>query len=196
MKKFIISFLMLTAVVSADSAGRSCGMYLSGNAGANWAPESSSNYHARTKAGYFLSGAIGIKNIYNFRSEIEVSYRRNFVRLDVVGTDNTGLITAYRTSGRTELQAAMLNAYYDIDLWEGWTPYIGGGYGIAKQRVISEGISGRTVQTTKDIKANQLMGGLLIRVFYNTDLGLEYRNFKAEHLAREHSVSLTLRRFF
>jgi len=88
-----------------------------------------SRYRAKHKTGFIVGGAVGVDGFLmeNLRTEVELSYfafkPKSYVSIPpgFVGINPTGHLSSVNI---------LANAWYDIDLNMGITPYLGGGAGI------------------------------------------------------------------
>ena len=105
--------------------------------------------------------AAGYRFNPNFRLEGEVSYRENDISL-------TGL------SGESKTGTAFVNGWYDWANTSKFTPYVGGGIGIAHNE--NKGTFLGTYVTTKDYAfAYQVGGGVAYALCPHFDLTADYR---------------------
>jgi opacity protein-like surface antigen len=97
----------------------------------------------------------------NVRLEGEITYRGNSI----------GSVGGTPVPDKLSSTAFMANAYYDFTMGESWTPYAGGGVGIARVNF----------QSSADVRdvvlAYQFIIGLGYSVSPNTVLALDYRYF-------------------
>jgi outer membrane autotransporter protein len=135
MKKTVLmmaaTFLALVAVSPAQADDWRSGLYVKGGAGLAYSRDQEyadgvSARETELKNGYYMQGAIGY-DYGMFRSELELSYRRN----DVDGHELNGAALG-NPGGDAESFAGMLNGYIDIPTGTVVTPYIGAGIGFAR----------------------------------------------------------------
>jgi len=72
-----------------------------------------------------FGGGFGYRFDQNFRADLTVDYRPD---ADVDATTSGGTAIASEVNG----MAAMVNGYYDLGTFDGFTPYLGAGIGIAR----------------------------------------------------------------
>ena len=83
-------------------------------------------------SGYVIGGALGMHLMPNLRGEVEVSYSSRDVSGLVTATvPNNPPFTATSTTGSGSILYAFGNLWYDLDIGNGITPYLGGGLGAA-----------------------------------------------------------------
>jgi len=121
----------------------------------------------------------------NWRTELEFSYRVNDID-QIDPSDAFSGIPAGSISGDTQSYAVLVNALYDIDLGSAFTPYIGGGFGIAS---VDHNINGSAINAaptpTLAIAYNdsdttiayQGIAGVAVALAENLALDLSYRYF-------------------
>ena len=75
--------------------------------------------------GYLVGGAVGMRFSKNWRAEGEVAYRR-------YALDHVTYTTSTALHGYADALSFMGNIWYDVPHGGRWTPYVGGGAGIAR----------------------------------------------------------------
>ncbi len=154
---------------------------------------------ADTENGFGVAGALGYRFASGFRIEGEVGYRKN--DLDGINVRHPGTLVALlppgspaaALTGDQELDAdvAMLtfmaNLWHDIDLGNGWMPYLGGGIGLGRFSVFSKSAdpNSQTLVDDKDsVFAYQFGGGIGRTVDESGGqpvvISLDYRYFGTE----------------
>ncbi len=125
------------ADVKTDFGG---GMYVSVWGGVNFPGAITGNYYGSTtvelnsKTGYTFGGALG-HTLWSddVRGEIEVSYQKNDIDDANVGWNDDEDCTnqTCRADGSSSFTYVMANIWFDMPLGDMFTPYVGGGVGMA-----------------------------------------------------------------
>lgn len=136
--------------------------------------------------GYHIGGGLGYTLDTGIRLELEMLYHNNNVDSLAVRNDG-GVGTALgvgslsglnlKADGDVSVFAGMVNAFFDINTGTAWTPYIGGGIGIAS---VSADISSSGVKLVDDsdtVFAWQAAVGLSYPLSPKTSIGAGYRYF-------------------
>lgn len=122
----------------------------------------------KLKEGFSLGAVVGRQITPLFRSELEVSYSKfNNDTLSLLGVTS-------KVGGEISALYVLGNLWADINLSSKFTPYIGGGLGVAflKNRIDNGGID----DSDKDQKfAYQLGGGIKYPLSVRTSLDIGYR---------------------
>jgi opacity protein-like surface antigen len=127
---------------------------------------------------------VGAKFLPFLRTDLTLSYRPGYsfaappTAIEPPGTTGRGDVKAL---------AAMLNAYYDFPSFAGFTPYVGGGIGVARDQVgtttLSANSNGATVATlggaTTTQFAWQASAGVSYSIIPAVALDIGYRYFDA-----------------
>ncbi|NBX67249.1 MAG: porin family protein [Proteobacteria bacterium] len=121
----------LFAVQPAHADDWRSGLYIKGGVGLAYSRDQEyadgvNRRETELKNGYSVQGAVGY-DYGMFRSELELSYRRN----DVDGHTRNG-VTLGNPGGDSESFAGMINGYVDIPTGTVVTPYVGAGVGFAR----------------------------------------------------------------
>jgi opacity protein-like surface antigen len=171
------------------------GIYASLWGAANWFYlHEKAHGQSKFKTGYATALAVGYQFNSSCRAEAEISYRRN--KLASIK------IYQYKVPGRDHQVSAvscMANAYYDYNLKNRWTPYVGAGIGYAQLKSHGHAnVLGTHFKddTWRDSFAYQVILGVNYEIAFKTSLGLDYRYFHAEQHIKNHSVGLSLKRLF
>ena len=134
------------------------GLYVAGQVGYNDPNGDFLNENA------VYAGAVGYHVTPDIRAEVEYSYRRNDV-------DGGALI-----SGRNRVQLLTANAWYDFKNVTAFTPYLGGGVGVARAKAIGNvPLIGFTTSSQDNAFAYQLGAGVSYALCKNMDLTADYR---------------------
>ncbi|GGC64591.1 outer membrane protein [Chelatococcus reniformis] len=92
----------------------------------------------RIESGWSIGGGIGYRFGANFRTDLTVGglVNQNFraVGIDAANVGNPNSPAAYYRAGLSST-VALVNAYWDIATWEGITPFVGAGVGVAYNRL-------------------------------------------------------------
>jgi opacity protein-like surface antigen len=131
-----------------------------------------------------VGAGVGVKVLPFLRTDVTVSYRPSYsfaappTPIEPPGTTGRGDVKTL---------AAMVNAYYDFPTLIGFTPYVGGGVGVARNEVgtttLSSNATGATVATlagsTDTQFAWQLSAGASYSILPTIALDIGYRYFDA-----------------
>jgi len=166
---------MLTSSVFAMD-----GMYLSGNIGLTILNDSDLNVPGITietefDSGLDVNGAIGAA-FGQARIEVEVAYRTNDIdNFEVLGIDVPG-------GGDVSALSGLVNAFYDIKTESAFTPYVGGGLGVAIVEIDDMSVVGIPVSGSEDdtVFAYQLGGGIGYAINDKLTVDLGYRYFATD----------------
>jgi len=143
------ALLASTALAFVAGASAEAGeTYVTVLGGANW-QQKTSGFHivgtgitrattafaADPDTGFMIGGAVGLhldQWAKHLRGEIEASYRRN----DISGTffQHGFIAQAGNIDANISTFAVMANLWYDVDVGQKWTPYLGGGAGWARTK--------------------------------------------------------------
>lgn len=150
--------------------------------------------------GFGLSGALGYRYGMGLRTEGELLYRDN--DLDRIRVGGFGATVNGQLKGDVTAIAGMINGFYDFDFHSTWTPYLGGGIGIAD---ISIDIDNPSVISTDDsdtVFAYQVIAGVDVAINERASVGLRYRlfgtedpqigNTEGEYLTHSFEIGITL----
>lgn len=200
MKKSVLAFLLtictiLTTQVQADCYDYNQGWYVNGLGGANFVNHYGLDHvKVERKTGYLVGGALGYKFLtttpIGCRLEGEIAYRQNeFDRAKIHGQK-------VDLSGHTKLMTYMVNGYIDLSLnFTPITPYIGAGFGYGDIWGKVKGNDEKT-KTSSHGFVYQWMVGASYPICDQVDLGIEYRYLSGRKHTTDHSVCLSLKRFF
>lgn len=127
------------------------------------------DYSKKPKASPVYGVGFGYKFTDHLRSDVTVTYRSNF---KYSGKDSDGESESQKISST----AIMLNAYYDIMRYKGFTPYVMAGAGIAYNKAgdFKQG-DAFTKGAQKSSAAWQAGFGTQYRITKNIDLDAGYR---------------------
>ena len=193
MKRYLT--LAAAAVLgSAFSAHASTGLYLSAGAGVSFLQEADNtnrtprvDVESTYDTGWAVSGAVGYSFSFGLRVEGEVAYRR--VELDKLkinedgglgatlgGPSLNGLTTP--ADGTESALSGMVNLWYDINTGTRFTPYVGGGIGVARISLDKLTVGGVEIADDHDhVFAYQLGAGVAYALTPKISLTADYRYF-------------------
>lgn len=121
----------------------------------------------------------------NWRTELEFSYRTNDID-QIDPSDAFSGIPSGSVSGDVRSYSVLLNALYDIDLGNAFTPYVGAGFGISSVQHEVSGVNNAGAPTSplaiayddSDLTvAYQAIAGLAVALAEDLTLDLSYRYF-------------------
>lgn len=159
------------------------GLYVGVTGGASFPNiERHHNNSMRTDTGYFVSGSVGYRWCYGFRTEAEVGYHRACLRSRFSGFDDISEGDGYRYRNRGHLSSIsyMANIYYDLPVCFWVTPYVGGGIGYAQNRISlsNRDDSGDRFGRRRNGFAWQVIAGLNYEINCNWSAAVEYRYYQ------------------
>ena len=179
MKKNILFIAVCSMVLFSFAAIGNCGegRYVSCNIGLSKMRDSdvtfsgmeNKTFHFESVRGPVLGAAIGYGFSNNFRLEGEIAYQKN--DLDKTNSKD-GDIELYGNSSSTTL---LLNGYYDFKNRSAFTPFIGGGIGIATVKVNNFGPG--NIDDKDGAPAYQATAGIGYALSRQITLELRYRYF-------------------
>lgn len=147
------------------------------NAGGSSAPVADVEY----KAGGTVGGVVGFRFPVGRRNHIEVegevTYRSN--ELDSYTDWWTGFDIP--VTGKVNSTAYMANFWFNFGTGSRWTPYVGGGLGVADVETSGVVLGSTAFQDDSDtVWAGQLGGGVAFGITPNLSLTMDYRAFATE----------------
>lgn len=186
MKFLLMALISLTCLSVSLCAGESQGIYAGGFGGLDL---QSLDKHSGIKTDIGFSGGLfsGYKFCNNIRIEGELSYKEIKWKCNVF-VGNEDRIYRVKDHARFQTISLMANALYDFDLHPRWTPYLGGGIGYAHL------FSNKNYSNNK--VALQAIAGISYSICPKTDLGLEYRFFRAGVGTDDNSFVISLKQYF
>lgn len=183
MKKKTLTIACCAALLSISSVAYSAaGPYVSGNVGlaiANDSDWTDSTFPGITldiesDPGWALGAAVGYAFEFNTRLEAEITYQENDLdNVNVFGFD-------VDLSGDTSSTALLFNGYYDFNNASAFTPFIGGGIGVANVEINDINIPGSGLPNFGDddtVFAYQVGAGVAYAINENIDIDVKYRYF-------------------
>ncbi len=192
----LTALALLGASATSSLAADPAGWYVSGQAGAAWQEDSSTNgamsFHSESDPGFDVLGAVG-RNLGNgVRLEGELGYRQiDLSKLSIgndggagaaAGVGSLNGVTTNNVSGGSHVVSFMGNAFYDFDLPNTrFKPYIGGGVGFA--RVEADDLRASNAPLVSDnavVFAYQAGAGVSYPLTPQTDAFLDYRYFATQ----------------
>jgi opacity protein-like surface antigen len=187
-----LGLINIIPLQGACQTNSNTGFYVGISGGANFLDIDSFNgWQTDMKNGYYLSGAVGYKFCTDkwliTRLESEVSYRRNsFAKVQYLETKQD--ISGYASTTRY-----MVNTYFDFNPPFSIKPYWGYGMGYVT-------VNGKDNDITYKSKsgglATQWIAGLTYPICEKLDIGLEYRYLGCRQNCRDHTMNVTLKKFF
>jgi opacity protein-like surface antigen len=133
MKLLFTTVAVVAAMFATDAFASDAGPYVSVGAGVFLVPDSKVNDPSGTSdsslvsydTGYSVSGAVGYDFGINVRTELEVAYRHADTNALKYAGDNVHYLSDISSV------SLLANLFYDVTLPHGFTPYLGGGIGVA-----------------------------------------------------------------
>jgi opacity protein-like surface antigen len=163
-KRLPLSLFAIAAILAATVGARAQSAYFGVQAGFNFTHDGefdNSGLDATFDRGYAYGAMLGYYLNKNFRLEGELTYRGNSI----------GSVGGVPAPDKISSTAIMANAYYDFTMGGSWTPYVGGGLGVAR-------VNFQSAADVRDmVLAYQFIGGLGYNVTSNTVVTLDYRYF-------------------
>lgn len=137
---------------------------------------SDSSFDADFETGYIIGAAIGTHVAPNLRGEIELSYVAHNVSGTLTVDTGGGTFTA-PDSGSLSTVYLLGNLWYDIEAGAGFTPYLGGGVGLAvvKPNNFAFGSGPEVFDTSAVAPAAQLGVGIKFELADNMAIDVGYR---------------------
>lgn len=195
---FVVFLYLVCAFVFTSPASAIDGMYVSGNVGAVMLSDSDTSSDEIGSGdigydtGYAFTVAVGRKVEY-IRVEGEFSYRDSDMEGASLSYSDASTTISATAGGDVKTFSFMLNTYFDIDTGTSFTPFIGGGIGVANVDVTIRGTvttdEGGVVTTESasvgddDTKfAYQAIAGVAFAMSDNISLDLSYRYFATADL--------------
>ena len=172
----------LFVAVAGTASAEQPGPYLSLGVGANFLNDADLTGtgvtdKAEFNTGWAVMGAVGYAFDKNWRSELELGFRRNDIDTLRGGGGNAGNVSASSLMG---------NLLYDFDTGSKWTPYLGVGIGAVRYKANGLQPTGTTNLNDSDTKlAAQGILGIAYDVSQSTQLFLDYHYLQS----RDPSVS-------
>lgn len=174
MKKALVVLFSLALLVGFTVSTASAGVYISGNLGAVFLNDDTSDGDELTfDYGDVVTFALGKTIGSDARIEVEIGYRVNDMdelSLNDVDLDIDGDMTTFSFMG---------NAYYDFKNHSRFITFIGGGLGVANVEYDLDEIEGDSINEKDDdnVLAYQLMLGVGYAVTEQLNIDLQYRYF-------------------
>ena len=199
MKLLITTITTMIATLSATVAFASdAGPYVSVGAGVFTVPDSklydssgaTGPWQISYDTGYSVNGAVGYEFGANVRTEFEAAYRH-------ADTNSlTPLGGGFHYKSDISLASLLANFFYDVKLSHGFTPYLGGGLGVAfvdikKGNVIVVSPLGgyNTSNSSDTVFAYQIGAGVTYALTPKVSLDAGYRYFATNDI---HNKDLTM----
>ena len=181
--------------LAGSAAHAEGGMYATGQAGAVFVSDADNtqlpfSVESSFDTGFDLSASLGYRWDNGFRLEGEVGYAESdFDNLTITNDGGVGVALgvgslnglSLDSDGDVSVVRFMANGFFDFDTGSGWTPYIGGGVGIANVSFNDVAVLGVTIVDDDDtVFAYQVGAGLRFELAQSVDLSLDYRYFATE----------------
>ncbi len=169
----LLCAIIITSVTFSDSfANYISSPYISAHAGYLFSDDEEgadeiSGFTQNNKSGYSYGAALGGEFYHNFRAEAEFTYRRN--KTEGFDSDPEPGLSA-------TVYSYMANVLYDFKNLTNFTPYIGGGLGIAHTK-FNDDNDNTSLTDTKP--AYQGMAGIGYNINRHNTISAGYRYFAA-----------------
>ncbi|MBY0401515.1 outer membrane beta-barrel protein [Myxococcota bacterium] len=135
------------------------------------------NGSVQSETGFNVGGALGVRFLEHFRSEINVGYRRNEVQNIAIQAGNDD------GKGALSMIHALVNAYAEYDFDLGVIPYFGLGVGYGQVRIDAHNKPDTfQIDSTDDAFLWNLMAGVSVPFSDVTTFSLGYRYLATEDL--------------
>jgi opacity protein-like surface antigen len=171
------AILVLATTVHADE-----GVYAAIGGGVSFAQDTDYSDQgvsitAEFDTGFLVGGAIGYQ-LQAFRFEGEFTYLQNSVdKLSAFGL-------SAGADGDQSVMAGLANVYFDFDTQTPWTPYVGGGLGVANVAINDASVMGIPLVDDDDSAfAYQVKAGVGYRFSPTTDFTAGYRFFGTDDVS-------------
>jgi len=150
------------------------------------------------KTGFVVGGNFGVKWDSGLRTELELAVRQNSSKRHghlrttysygaITGTVNQNTLhltsstdRAADTDLRLRAYSLMANAWYDFDIGSSFTPYIGGGIGLAEVQIDGSIDSARIAEKNDMVFAWQVGAGVAFPLTDSIKAFADYRYFAAD----------------
>lgn len=191
MKKFLTLFALSLFSISTLAATQYVGI----NFGSEY-PHLSGKNQDKSRIGYKAGLTYGHSFDYGIRTEAEIAYRKNPMKIKHIESE---LVDP--TSHTLYSWSVMANLLYDFEQLSMYTviPYVGIGAGFCQN---SEKIKCKFDYGTMEEKerynrfAYQAIIGFKYPISHNVEFGLQYHYFCGRNHSKDHSVGMTLVRGF
>ncbi len=178
MKKVLAAVFALAGVSGATSALAEDGLYLRADTGWSLSRDAGQDVNDDVGSSPIVGGGIGYK-YKAFRGDLTLAYRGGY---DIDTNATYPVLGNTHFDGDVSSLALMANAYVDITKYGRFTPYVGGGIGVSRNKVSDTdittalGATGSLDGATKTSLAWQLSAGTGIEVapHWTVDLGYRY----------------------
>ncbi|HTO42312.1 MAG TPA: outer membrane beta-barrel protein [Rhizomicrobium sp.] len=167
---------------------------------ASYTATSSQSLDTKFKTGFVLGGNAGIEWGSGLRTELELALRQNssknrarlrthFQSQFPTSTEEGATVLATSHTSRDEVVPAhiklrawslMANAWYDFDVGMPFTPYVGGGIGLAQVQISGNLDNTNLFEKNDGVFAWQLGAGVSMPVSENVKAFVDYRYFAAD----------------
>lgn len=141
--------------------------------------------------GYFFGGAVGAKFLQYFRSELQIGYRSTEIQNISVQGEPAG------SNGDLGLLSIMANGYFEMEVGEGFSPFVGFGIGWGMPTLDAQNKPGAqqlSVDDTDSVFVFNAMVGGTYAISDVTDLSLGYRYIQTEDISYKSTIGTTAQR--
>ena len=181
------AILLAPAAASAQSAS---GFYVEGKGGLTLPADTdldggaSVEFEVDYDAGFNVGGAAGYAHSSGFRGELELGYQQSDTdSITIVNDGGFGVANglgslnglALDLDGDISVFTGLANAYYDIDTGGPFTPFVGGGVGLAVVSVDVSTLGAKLLDDDDTVFAYQIGGGVSYAINPNLSLSIAYR---------------------
>jgi opacity protein-like surface antigen len=190
MKKFLVVMFAVALIFSASMVSAES-LYVSGNIGSSintdstWEMPGVPDIDVQHNPGLAIGGAVGY-GIGNSRGELEIGYRTNEIdEFEALGETVDG-------GGTVSAVSFMLNGYFDIANNSAFTPFVGGGIGIATVEIKDPEVDGEKLTGSEDASAFAYQAGLGLGYAVNDVLTIDggYKYFGTSGLEFDDDVEV------
>jgi len=184
MKKPIsIALVAACSLASAAAQAEPQNIYARLDTGGSFSRNAGKDVGVNIGSSPIVGAGVGVKLLPFLRTDVTLSYRPSY---SFTAPDTT-LVPGTVGRGDVKTLAALVNAYYDFPSFAGFTPYVGGGVGVARNEVgtttLSDPSSGAAVATlsgsTTTQFAWQVSAGISYAILPAVALDFGYRYFDA-----------------
>lgn len=178
MKKVLAALFALAGASGTTTALAEDGLYLRADTGWSLSRDAGKDVDDDVGSSPIVGGGIGYK-YKAFRGDVTLGYRGGY---DIDTSANYAVLGNTHFDGDVSSLALMANAYVDITKYGRFTPYVGGGIGVSRNKVSDSdittalGATGSLDGATKTSLAWQLSLGTGIEVapHWTVDVGYRY----------------------
>ncbi|MGQ9369541.1 outer membrane protein [Azospirillum sp. ST 5-10] len=176
----IVAAIGVTCATADGAAAQ--GLYLRGDVGASFGRDvggsvvEGTGFAGDLGESLLLEAGVGYQLPYNLRTDVTVGYRPGFA---IDSSETLGGLSVSADADVTSW-SIMANLYYDVPTGTAFTPYVGGGLGVAFNTVddIDYAIGAGRIREEGDTKTNfawSLQAGVAYAMTENATIDLGYR---------------------